>query len=168
MTGSIVTLRVPTLNITVMKLKLIAVLGALIFVQALAAQIKPDEISASFFKKLKYGHRDSALHDISKNLNPSIKLELTKNINTQFQSIDSLDKLTDWIWICDMEMTKDLISKSYLLKYNKRPYRFDLLFYKKGNIWYVQDASTTIDLFSDLRNAGRVEKIRPNNLVITY
>lgn len=151
-----------------MKLSNLLSILILFFCQTTIAQNRPEEISTDFFKKLKTSSKDTALVTLYKNLNPSNKQITQQSIKGLFIKIDSIGKLTDWLWICDMELTKDLILKSFLLKYDQKPIRLDMLFYKKENIWYIQNASIEEELFSDLKNAGRSEKIRPNNLVVTY
>lgn len=151
-----------------MNLKLFFLIAPLFGSQSITAQNRPEDISTSFLNQLKIRTKDTALIGFYRNTNPVISTQLQEVLKNQFKKIDSSDKLNDWLWICDMELTKDLVLKSFLLKYNKKPLRLDILFYKRTDTWCIQDASVSDELFSDLRNAGRAEKIKPNNLVITY
>lgn len=148
--------------------KPLLLIALLIVYQALTAQNKPEIISSLFLNQLKTTTNNTALQSIYKYTNPVKRIELQEIIKDQFKKVDTLERLKDWLWICNIELTKDLVLKSFLLKYDSRPLRLDMLFYKQTDTWYIQDASINDELFSDLKNAGRAEKIKPNNFVITY
>ncbi len=115
----------------------------------LNAQNKPEDISSSFFKRLKKEIKDSAISELYNNLNPAIKANLQKTIKDQFQKIDSTDKFYDWLWITHTQMSQDLLLISYLLKYETKPYRLDIIFYKKQKEWHIQNVFIKDQLFPE-------------------
>lgn len=131
----------------------------------LIAQSRPEDISLVVMNHLKGRDSKIALDTLNNFLNPALRSVLLSSVKEELNKIDSSDKFIDWMWIPSVRVSNDLILVSSLLKYDKQPYRLDILYYRKARTWVIQDLSISSELFSELKEASKAQRIWYNNRV---
>lgn len=126
---------------------------------------KPHQIANAFLKAYDETGLRGAREKLLAVANPGLGSTLLNKIQSQLSGIDTSFAFVNWVYVGDVSLTNDFICKSYLLKYDDKPYRLELLFYKKQGNWFIQDISVEANLFPEMQRAGRAEKLEANNIV---
>jgi len=130
----------------------------------------PDRIDRELFRVSMSQNLSAGVSFLTSKVNPAVGETLKQKIKTELAKIDSSFAFEDWNWICETKLARTVLVHSFILRYANKPYRLDILYYNyhgKIDTWVVQDVSIETEVFGELKNAARAEKLKQNNQVIT-
>ena len=95
---------------------------------------------------------DSVFTGIQNKMNTVIAEQSAQLIKAELAKIDSTDKIQTWEWLTKKSYSNDLLLHSLLLKFENKPYKMDILYYRKNKTWYVQQIVVEKDVLTVVQN----------------
>lgn len=144
----------------------ITILAAIILCiskQGLLAQTSPDDHVFQFFKTFKTKGSATAIDDLYKP-NPWINNtgDSVKKLKNQLAGLteDFVGKYYGYEVITDRMVGKSLLLKSYMVRFDRQPIRFQFIFYKPDNKWIIYSFQYDGSLSSELEEATQLFMLR--------
>lgn len=126
------------------------------------AQGTPDTTIKEFFAKYRL-ERNSAL-DYIFSTNDYVPDEKVTKVKTSLTSLSKqIGNYVDYELITKKSAGKDLVLYSYLVKYDRQPLRFTMIFYRSTTVWRLYNFQFDTDVDDELEKAAVIQML-PENL----
>ncbi len=146
-----------------MKVFLTALLLLLLFNKA-NSQSTPQEITNKFFATYKLGDTDKAI-DFLFSYSPYAK-DIAEGINEVKQKLKGSAPLLGRFHGADLFATKtigqNLVMLSYLVRHQREPLVFNIMFYKPADKWQMQNFKYGSSLDDELEEASKAFRLKEN------
>lgn len=145
-------------------MKNLILIGIVLCSLSSSAQNEPQKMIDEFFNLYKNKNADAALDyifgtnkwmDESKNDIESVKFKLNSTIKQlgDYQGFNTITKKT---------LGEHLVLYTYMVRYDRQPLRFSMLFYKPNDQWRLMNLSYDYNLGDELEEAAKAFRLKEN------
>lgn len=131
-------------------------------VTCLKAQGTPDEIISDFFELYKQSPLVAVSKLIKSNqwVRDKNQYETDNLLNKLASTIEHLGDYHDYEKLAKKSVGKSFLLHSYLVKYDRQPIRFIIMFYKPKNHWKVSNFVFESSLWSEMEEMAKMYRLK--------